>query len=302
VTAAADALVVTQPSVSAALSALSREVGVELTERIGRSVKPSAAGEAFAPYAADVIGLLEQGGRAARETAGVAAREVRLAAVTTAAEYIVPTLMQAFSARHSEIPLTVDVGNREQVFERVLSHEADVAIGGRPPADGRLSGRPFLENPVVLITSPQDPLVGRREVEVAELQGRPWLLREPGSGTRTMTEDFLASHDLRPEVLTLGSNGAIKHAARAGLGISLQSRAAADLELALGLLATITLRERLPERRWYALRSATGPVRQPVEAFLAFISSQEARLAIERGQVTAVPVRATARDAAGDSR
>ena len=66
VTAAAEELYVTQPSVSAAVSALSKELGVELTNRMGRTVEPSAAGEAFAPYAADVIGLLDQGARAAR--------------------------------------------------------------------------------------------------------------------------------------------------------------------------------------------------------------------------------------------
>src|ERR671914_373036 len=67
VTAAAEELYVTQPSVSAAVSALSKEVGADLTVRLGRSVEPSAAGKAFAPYAAHVIGLLDQGGRAARE-------------------------------------------------------------------------------------------------------------------------------------------------------------------------------------------------------------------------------------------
>jgi len=290
VTAAAEALVVTQPSVSAAVSALSHELGVELTERDGRSIRPSPAGAAFAPYAADVMGLLDQGAAAAREAAGESARALRIAAVTTAAEYLVPTLMRAFSALHPELVLTVEVGNREYVFQTVVRREADVAIGGRPPPDGRLVGEAFLENPVALITAPADPLAARHGVSVSELDRRPWLVREEGSGTRTMTEDFLAAYDLHPEVLTLGSNGAIKHAARAGLGISLQSRAAAELELALGLLATISLSEPLPDRRWYALRPASGPVRAPVEAFLEFVSTEEARIAVERGQVTAVPV------------
>src|ERR1041384_3413941 len=67
VTAAADELVVSQPSVSAAVTALARELGVELTERVGRNLRPSPAGEVFAEYAADIIGLLDQGARAARE-------------------------------------------------------------------------------------------------------------------------------------------------------------------------------------------------------------------------------------------
>src|SRR5918994_1565261 len=145
VTAAAEELYVTQPSVSAAVSALSKEVGADLTVRLGRSVEPSAAGKAFAPYAAHVIGLLDQGGRAAREAAGVAERELRIAAVTTAAEHIVPQLVQEFSTRHRELTLTLDVGNRERVFREVASHRADVAIGGRAPLGGRPlpGGRPL---------------------------------------------------------------------------------------------------------------------------------------------------------------
>jgi LysR family transcriptional regulator, low CO2-responsive transcriptional regulator len=285
VTAAAEELYVTQPSVSAAVSALSKELGVELIERVGRSVQPSAAGKAFAPYAAHVIGLLEQGGRAAREAAGTAARELRIAAVTTAAEHIVPQLVREFSAHHPELTLTIDVGNRERVFRRIASHQADVAIGGRPPADGLLSGEAFLDNPILLITAPGDPLARRRSVPVEELGVRPWLLREPGSGTRTMTEEFLARHELTPPMLTMGSNGAIKQAARAGLGVSLQSRAATALELKHGLLDTISVREPLPKRQWFALWPSTGPLREPVREFLDFVTSASAKRLVERSWV-----------------
>ena len=280
VTAAADELIVTQPSVSAAVSALSRELGVDLTERNGRSIRPTPAGEAFVPYAADVLGLLEQGTRASREAAQVAAKELRIAAVTTAGEHIVPPLMQAFSASHPEIALSLDVGNRERVFERVRSHRSDVAVGGRPPSEGVLGER-FLENPIAIITAPDDPLAGKRALPIEELGGRPWLLREEGSGTRTMTEEFLAAYELRPPLLTLGSNGAIKEAARAGLGVALQSRLTARLELEVGLLATIDVNARLPQRHWYLLRPEHGPLRPPVEEFLTFVRS-EGRQALER--------------------
>ena len=285
VTSAAEELYVTQPSVSAAVSALSKEVGADLTVRLGRSVEPSAAGKAFAPYAAHVIGLLDQGGRAAREAAGVAERELRIAAVTTAAEHIVPQLVQEFSARHPELALTLDVGNRQRVFREVAGHRVDAAVGGRPPADGQLSGEPFLDNPILLITAPGDPLAGRRSVPVEELGTRPWLLREPGSGTRAMTEEFLARHELQPRMLTMGSNGAIKQAARSGLGVSLQSRAATALELKNGLLGTISLREPLPNRQWFVLWPSTGPLREPVRQFLEFVTSPAAKRLVERSWV-----------------
>jgi DNA-binding transcriptional LysR family regulator len=285
VTAAAEELVVSQPSVSAAVSALTRELGVELTERVGRNVRPSAAGKVFASYAADVIGLLDQGARAAREAADSRASELRVGAVTTAGEHIAPQLMQAFAARHPEVALSVDVGNRERVFERLRTHRSDVAIGGRPPGDG-IVGERFLDNPIVVITAPDDPLAKGRRVRVERLGSRPWLLREEGSGTRSMTEEFLAAHDLDPPVRTLGSNGAIKQAARAGLGVSLQSRLATHLELELGLLATIRVDVALPRRHWYVIRPAHGPVRPAVDHFLRFVRSDEAKAAVERGHTT----------------
>ncbi|MGH8574995.1 MAG: LysR family transcriptional regulator, partial [Gammaproteobacteria bacterium] len=96
VTAAAEELVVTQPSVSAAVSALERELGVQLTERAGRTLRPTPAGAAYVPYAAEVLGLLEQGARSAREAAEQESHSLRISAVTTAGEHLVPQLIQAF--------------------------------------------------------------------------------------------------------------------------------------------------------------------------------------------------------------
>src|SRR5437870_13846116 len=100
VSAAAEKLYVTQPSISAAVSALSKEVGVDLAERVGRGVGLTAAGEAFRPYAADVLGLIQQGRRAAQEAADSSTRSLRIVAVATAAEYVSPSLLHAFSALH----------------------------------------------------------------------------------------------------------------------------------------------------------------------------------------------------------
>ncbi|HYI18611.1 MAG TPA: LysR family transcriptional regulator [Solirubrobacteraceae bacterium] len=271
VTAAADELVVTQPSVSAAIASLGRELGCELFERDGRGIRPTAAGLAFEPYAADVIGLLDQGRQASLEATAVAARSLRIAAVTSAAESFVPELMRAFAAEHPDVELTLDVGNRQDVLERVLAHAADVAVSGTPPTDDRLSAEPLMDNAIVCITAPDDPLSASGPVEASALAERAWLLREPGSGTRLLNERYLAEHDLRPKVLELGSNGAIKQAARAGLGVSLLSRVTVEAELASGLLGELRLGDQPADRPWFVLRSAVGPVREVVEAFVAFV-------------------------------
>ena len=276
VTSAAGELVVTQPSVSSAISALERELGCELFVRAGRGVTLTEAGAAFVPYAADVLGLLERGREAARDAAEVAARRLRIAAVTTAAESFVPPLMHAFSDAHSDIELTLDVGNRRYVLERVLSHAADVAVAGTPPEEEGLVAEPLTQNEIACITAIGDPAASSEALPARELGSRPWLLREPGSGTRALVEAFLAERGLAPKVLTLGSNGAIKQAARAGLGVSLISRCAVEAELTAGLLGEIRLLDGPTPRPWFVLRSAVGPVRPAVDAFIRFLVAERA--------------------------
>jgi DNA-binding transcriptional LysR family regulator len=273
VTAAADELIVTQPSVSAAIAALSRELGSELFERAGRGIRPTDAGIAFTPYAEDVMGLLDEGRRAAREAASVAASKLKIAAVTTAAESFVPPLMRAFQVEHPGLELALDVGNRQRVLERVLAHAADVAITGRPPADDRLVAMPIMDNQIVCITAPDDELVGHGPISVNVLAERPWLLREQGSGTRALVEQYLTDRNMAPNTLTLGSNGAIKQAARVGLGVSLLSRAAIQAEIAAGLVGELVLEDPPPPRPWFVLHSGVGPVRAPVAAFVTFVKT-----------------------------
>ena len=81
--------------------------------------------------------------------------------MTTAGEHIVPALMEAFLSLHPEVCLSVHVGNRQGVFDRLRTHQSDLAIGGRPPGEG-VVGEPFLDNPIVIISRAGDPLAGRR--------------------------------------------------------------------------------------------------------------------------------------------
>src|SRR3954447_12943521 len=261
VSGAAEKLYVTQPSISAAVSALSRELDVELTERVGRGIGLTAAGDAFRPYAADVLGLIEQGRQAAREAADFSMRSLRIVAVATAAEYVVPSLLRAFHRLHPEVNLALEVANRATVFERVLEHEVDVAIAGRPPEDARIAGSAFLGNELALIAAPGVQRVGSGSLDRRQLGDRVGLQREPGSCTRQLLAEFLHEHDIRPQTLTLGSNGAIKEAGRLGLGVSLPSRVAVEQELAAGTLAELRVKGGLPEREWFSLHSATVPPR-----------------------------------------
>jgi LysR family transcriptional regulator, low CO2-responsive transcriptional regulator len=275
---AAGALVVTQPAVSASIAGLERDLGVRVLVREGRGIRLTPAGETLARYAAQCLALLEQARDAAVAASSPGHGRLRLAAVTTAGEFIVPPLLKAFHRRYPDVEVFLEVGNRRMVLERLHSHQADLGVGGRPPEDGQIQGRPFLANPLVVVASPAHPLAGRPRAGPADLEQATWLVREPGSGTRLRTEEFLAQHELEPgHLLNLGSNGAVKQAAAVGLGITLVSAQAVGLELAAGVLTRLPVPGTPLRRRWYLLTLRDGFLPGPAAAFLEFASTMAAR-------------------------
>jgi DNA-binding transcriptional LysR family regulator len=287
VTRASEELVVTQSSVSGALAALSKEMGEKLVERDGRGLRPTPAGAAFLPHAERVLATLEDAVAAVREAADPTRSRLRLAATTTAADYLVPALWKAFRQRHPEIELSLEVGNRATV-NRLLDHyQADLGIGGRP-ADRRLRGVPFLENDFVLVAAPDDPRARRGPLALDDLVGATWLVREVGSGSRDVCLDLFANTALaRPSFSTIGSDGAIKRSVALGLGIALISRRAVEAELADGTLASLSLLGGTPTRTWHVLFAVDAASRSAADAFLAFVRRGDAARAVDERAGTA---------------
>jgi DNA-binding transcriptional LysR family regulator len=265
---AAAALVVTEPAVSAAVSALQRDLRVELITRQGRGVVLTPAGETLARYAAELLGLRDQ---ALREIRAVPA--LRLAAVTTAAEYVVPPLLKAFRSEHPQVEVSLEVGNRAEVFERLAQRQVDLAIGGRPPAGSGIAGVAFLDYRLVVVAAADHP--------VADPADETWLLRERGSGTRATVEAFLEENGISPRAtMTLGSNGAVKQAVAVGLGITLLSTHAGGPELASGALVRVPVAGAPLRRSWFVLQREGAPLLPEASAFKAFCRSREAKAAV----------------------
>lgn len=269
---AAERLVVTQPAVSAALASIQQEVGVALVAREGRGLRLTEAGEAFAGYARRALGLLDEGVVAAGGAAEPERGRLRLAAVTSAGEHVAPSLLASFLGRYPDVEVSLEVGNRRRVWDLLAHHEADFAVGGRPPGSATtLATRPH-QLVVVSIRRPGSSR-GRgrravRRVTRADLARATWLLREPGSGSRATAEELLGQLDLGPRVLTLGSNGAIVESVRIGLGITLVSRDAVDEHLAAGDLEEWRHGPLPLDRDWHLVNRAGETVAATHRLFL----------------------------------
>lgn len=249
VRAAARRLYVTESAVSAAVAALTRELGVPLVSREGRGVRLTGAGAVYAGYARQVLGLLEEGRAAARGAADPGRGPLRLAAVTTAADQVLPELLASFRARWPDVELALEVGPRRQVWSSLAAHEADLVLAGRPPADVAATVLARRPNELVVVGAP-DLAAG------FALARTPWVMREPGSGTRASADAYLAEREAAPPRLVLGSNGAVIAGAAAGLGVALVSRDAVGAELDAGRLVVVDAPGMPLARPWHAVAGA----------------------------------------------
>ncbi|HSV65146.1 MAG TPA: LysR family transcriptional regulator [Mycobacteriales bacterium] len=248
---AAQRLVVTESSVSAAVSALSRDVGVALVEHSGRGLRLTPAGRAYAAYARRILGLHDEALAAARGELDPERGLVRIAAVTTAADHLLPPLLASFRDRYPDVELRLQVANKDDVWDTLTAWAADVVIAGRPPAQWRESVRLVRPNSLVVVGAPG--VAGRFRAEPSAAERVSWLLREPGSGTRAACESLLTALDISPPLLTLGSNGAVVAGAAAGLGVTLVSRDAVRTQLAAGELVELAVRGTPLTRPWHAV-------------------------------------------------
>jgi len=282
VRAAAQRLVVTESAVSAAVSALTREVGAPLLERQGRGLRLTASGQTYAGYARTILGLHAEALAAARGEADPAAGQVRLAAVTTAGEHVLPVLLASFRAEHPGIELGLEVGTREHVWGLLAAHEADLVIAGRAPASLGAVVRAVRRNALIVVGAPGVAAAFDRERTT-------WLMREAGSGTRETCEALLASLDVQPPTLTLGSNGAVVAGAAAGLGVTLVSRDAVRGLLAAGDVVEVPVPQTPMQRPWHAVTypRATAATEVLVAHLLAQQGSAENRWHLPRPRATA---------------
>jgi len=244
VRAAAEALHVTPPAVSAAVSALETALDTRLFTKAGRGIAPTDSAVTLATYARKLLGLLEEAAGAVHDADR---GRLRIGAVATASEFVLPRLIASFAEAHPQVELSLSVLPRDELFALAGDHAVDVVLAGRPPRGSGLVTRARRANRLVLVGRPgsaPDPLT------------TTWLLTGVGSGTRETTLSLLSRLQASPPLLTLGTAGAAIAAARQGLGLTLVHEAAAEEHLAAGVLAV----QRVPgtplDRPWHLSTTA----------------------------------------------
>lgn len=264
---AAKALHLSPPTLSLQVKQLAETVGQPLFEQLGKKIYLTAAGKILSQASVDISQRMDLLSAELAALQGMERGSLKLAILTTV-KYTVPKLLGGFCAAHPGIDVAMVVGNRESLLQRLASNQDDLYIMGQPPQQMNLVCENFADNPLVLVAPPNHPLVGKRRIEPTRLRQEPFILREPGSGTRLTMEQFFAEQGFSPiNRLEVGSNEAIKQTVAGGLGLAVLSATTVVSELALGELVQLEVKGFPLIRRWYVVYSGGKRLSPAAQAF-----------------------------------
>jgi DNA-binding transcriptional LysR family regulator len=267
ITRAAEELHLTQPAVSMQVKQLEHQVGLPLVEQIGRRLQLTPAGAELREHGQRIGEQLADLQAAMDALRGLERGVLRIAVVSTA-NYFLPPRLARYGEQHPGVRVQLQVGNRDAVLGALAANEADLAITGQPPDDADVVAEHFMDNPLVVIASPQHPLTPRARVSLAALAAQTLLVREPGSGTRAAMERHFAAHGVVWRAGSeLGTNEAIKQAVRAGLGLGVVSAQTVELEVETARLVVLKVDSFPIVRRWYVLHRSRRRLAPAAAAF-----------------------------------
>jgi DNA-binding transcriptional LysR family regulator len=247
----AQEMYVSQPTVSKQIKALQEEIGLPLIEQIGKKIYLTEAGELLYETCKTWLKNWDQFEQTLANMKGMTTGRLRIATVTTT-KYFLPKLIGQFCQHYPGVDVRLEILNRERVMDSLERNEDDVYIMGVPPENREILAYPFLANSLLMIAALNHPLAQRKAIPIEDVLDEPFILREPGSGTRLQIEKIFAQSNQKPNIrLEMGSNEAIKQAVAGGLGLSILSSSTLIHEQKDNELAILDVQGFPIKRNWY---------------------------------------------------
>ncbi len=275
---AAEALSLTQPTISEHVRALEKELGVQLLDRLGRGATPTRAGQLVLGYARRILALSREARQALDQFQGRMSGELIIGGSTIPGEYVLPALIGRFKTRYPDISVCLLIGSSRQVTEWVDDGRAEVGVVGARPAPTSLVSRELMADELVLVVPPHHPWAARKNVLLADLKPEPLIVRERGSGSRDALERALAEAHTALSGLhvvgEMGSTQAIKQAVRAGVGIALISERAVQDECRANLLHCLPVKDLRVSRAFYLVTHRDRSRSPLAQAFVELVESE----------------------------
>jgi DNA-binding transcriptional LysR family regulator len=262
VSRAAEALFVTQPTLTARLKSLERELGTPLFLRTPQGMRLTEAGRAWVPYAERALRALVDGRDALHQVMNGSAGHLMIAAAPAVSTYVLPDLLERFVAAHPRVEVSVRTGHSEDVVELVVRDEVQVGLG-RAIRHPDLELRPFHTEDLVLVCAPDHPFTKRPSVAMAEVAGQKLIMFDRTSSYYEITQvAFLAAGVSLRGQMELDSIEAAKKMVERGLGVALLPGTAVAREVTSGTLCVVRMKDAPPMQNMivaYRRRDAGKP-------------------------------------------
>jgi DNA-binding transcriptional LysR family regulator len=273
---AAEALFLTQPSVTARIQSLEREIGERLFERTGRSVTLTDAGHAFMPHAQRALTAVQEGTDAIEAVRHGDVGSIRIGASSSIATYVLPGILRHFRETRPRVHVHLTTGNTEEIIEKLLAGEVHVVVT-------RLAQHPEIESlhlyndDLALVVAPSHPFAQKGKVSIAEAGREPFLFFERTSSYHSLIYSMFLRVGVVPEsVMELDSMETTKHMVEAGLGIAILPVISISREVGTGTLRQVEIRDmEQPAQREVGVHILRNrAINPPIRDFLKLLTSE----------------------------
>lgn len=275
VSRAAEALFVTQPTLTARLHSLERELGTPLFVRTPHGMRLTDAGRAWVPFAERALRALVDGRDVLEQVRSASAGHLMIGAAPAVSTYILPGLLEEFVAAHPRVEVSVRTGHSEDVVDLVLRDEVQIGLG-RAIRHPDLELRPFHTEELVLVCAPGHPFTKRREVPMEEVANERLIMFDITSSYYEITQAaFLSSGVKLRGLMELDSIEAAKKMVERSLGVALLPRTAVAREVEGKTLRLVRMKDAPPMYQSIVAyrRADAGKPEGIVAAFLALLAA-----------------------------
>jgi DNA-binding transcriptional LysR family regulator len=273
VSRAAEAMFVTQPTLTARIHSLERELGEPLFARTRRGMRLTDAGRAFLPYAERAIRAVRDGRQALLDARSASAGRLVLGAAPAVSTYVLPALLQRFAGDFPRVEVAVRTGHSEDVLQMLLGEEVQLGLV-RALRHPDIESIPLYEDPLVLVVPPGHPFAKRARVGIADVALERLIFFDRTSSYYELTQSFFLSLGVTPrEVMELDNIESTKKMVERKLGIALLPRSAIAGELAAKVLVQVAVTDAPPvtQKMVVIRRRDQGRPSGTVAAFLTML-------------------------------
>lgn len=270
--AAAEALYITQPAVTKGIQRLQEYYGIKFVNRFGKKLALTDAGEVLYGIAQKIFELETQAEESLRDFQQRKRGHIRIHASESFGAYYLPSIIGPFVKLYPHIRVSVNILPTEQVVDNTVNLNNDLGFISYPIEHKKLIVKEILEDTLVLIAPPSHPFARKECLEPRDLEGQSMIMHENGSAPRRATDEFIRKHSISISIpLELSNNEAIKRAVQGGSGVALISRKVASEEIQTGKLKAIPLSDQYMKRKFYMVHHKDKYFSEPLKNLIEML-------------------------------